>query len=54
MTFFVLAPSTTIYLKVAPIQPDPQIVQDYHVPVFNCEDSSINPNQWDLTTQQVF
>ncbi len=48
-----IAPSTTIHLKVARVQPDPQQVQDYHVPVFAANDVSIIPNQWDLTTQQV-
>ncbi|CAG2120142.1 unnamed protein product, partial [Medioppia subpectinata] len=45
-----VSPSTTIYLKVARVQPDPQHVQDYHVPVLQFP---VTPNQWDLTTQQI-
>ncbi|XP_061113573.1 GATOR complex protein NPRL2 isoform X1 [Conger conger] len=45
--------SNTIHLKLIEQRKDPQIVQEYDVPVFTqCKDQFIK-SQWDLTTQQI-
>lgn len=45
--------SNTIHLKVIEQRPDPQIVQEYDVPVFTQNKDDFFNSQWDLTTQQV-
>ncbi|RVE73436.1 hypothetical protein OJAV_G00046840 [Oryzias javanicus] len=45
--------SNTIHLKLIPLRKDPQVVQEYDVPVFaQCKEHFIK-SQWDLTTQQI-
>lgn len=52
-SFSVSDDSNTIHLKLIPLRKDPQIVQEYDVPVFaQCKEHFIK-SQWDLTTQQV-
>ncbi|ETN65389.1 tumor suppressor putative 4 [Anopheles darlingi] len=45
--------STTIYLKIGRLKPDPPLVQDHQVPLLcrGFEDTDLDA--WDLTTQQV-
>lgn len=45
--------SNTIHLKVIEQRPDPQIVQEYDVPVFTQNKDDFFNSQWDLTTQQI-
>lgn len=49
----VAAPSTTIYLKIASVHPDPRQVMDHEVPMFLASENTITFEKWDLTTQQV-
>ena len=48
-----VAESTTIYLKVARVQPIPDSLEDHDVPIFLTNEDSIVQSEWDLTTQQV-
>ncbi|XP_063224992.1 GATOR1 complex protein NPRL2-like isoform X2 [Bacillus rossius redtenbacheri] len=45
--------TTTTHLTVVRISQDPEAVLDHQVPVFTDEQSSFEPEQWDLTTNQV-
>ncbi|KAL4655377.1 nitrogen permease regulator 2-like protein isoform X1 [Arapaima gigas] len=45
--------SNTIHLKLIEQRKDPQIVQEYDVPVFTESKDQFIKSQWDLTTQQV-
>lgn len=49
----ILAESTTIYLKVARVQPIPDSLEDHDVPIFTTNEDSVVQSEWDLTTQQV-
>uniref|UniRef100_A0A667WTT4 NPR2 like, GATOR1 complex subunit n=1 Tax=Myripristis murdjan TaxID=586833 RepID=A0A667WTT4_9TELE len=45
--------SNTIHLKLIEQRKDPQIVQEYDVPVFTQSKDHFIKSQWDLTTQQI-
>lgn len=45
--------STTINLKIVKVHPDPEEVLDEQVPLLIVTKSSLKPNRWDLTTQQI-
>ena len=40
-------------LKVTPPLPQPPIVRDYDVPIFNCDLQNVSDLEWDLGIQQV-
>lgn len=46
--------SNTIHLKLIEQRKDPQVVQEYDVPVFTKNKEHFIKSQWDLTTQQVY
>jgi len=46
--------SNTIHLKLIEQRKDPQVVQEYDVPVFTKNKDHFIKSQWDLTTQQVY
>ncbi|XP_077055257.1 GATOR1 complex protein NPRL2 isoform X6 [Siphateles boraxobius] len=45
--------SNTIHLKLIEQRKDPQVVQEYDVPVFTKNKDHFIKSQWDLTTQQI-
>ncbi|CAM4623128.1 unnamed protein product [Leuciscus chuanchicus] len=45
--------SNTIHLKLIEQRKDPQVVQEYDVPVFTKNKEHFIKSQWDLTTQQI-